>query len=332
MEDQNHIPEEHSTTSQRTTTKPKGSRPKDVEMLIAWICVLAFAVIMALAQFGVIGHWLGTDNATQVFSWFAPETYVQIIWVPIFVGLALWLIRIGHSRSKAKKLGSTPFTVTGALFILACVAGILWIIFWMARNYPAAISLILIQTVLVAILWIISHRKSAQLLDWIAFSLWGAWLAVECCIDIARAATYYISKDGPLSVTGQSIATIIVAALLLLIAIALRFWKQDWVYGLVTLWAVVGIGMRLMDVSKLTAGIIIVLATVSAIIMYIPWRKFTKRLDNLDSKAHTPKQVKTPTTPQPHTIDSTAVKPSDHTEVITASTHAHDAHDDSSAQ
>ena len=243
-------------------------------------------VVNALAQCGVLVHLAPGDSRAAVFAWFAPDRYVQLIWIPIYALLAIWLIRIGNSRRKAKWLGRTPFTLMGLLFIVTACVEIGWIFAWHNQNYPSAISLVLIQTALVWALWFLTRRnKHHSLWDWAPFSLWGSWLLVECVTDIARAATYYVSKDGAISTTAQSITTIVVVVLLLALACFARYKFGDWIFGLVTLWAVVGVAIRLMDVSKVTAVLGIALATAAAVFMYIPWARISPRLTSMGSPA-----------------------------------------------
>ncbi|RYQ10317.1 hypothetical protein PG2093B_0900 [Bifidobacterium pseudolongum subsp. globosum] len=258
----------------------------DIEVIIAWVMLLAMIVINALAQFGMLVHTSPDDTRASVFAWFAPDRYVQLIWVPIYVLLAIWLIRIGNGRRKAKRLGRTPFTLIGLLFIVTAGVEIGWIFAWHSQNYPSAISLVLIQTALVWALWFFSRRgKMHSFWDWAPFSLWGAWLLVECFTDIARAATYYVSKDGAISTAAQSVTTIVVIVLLLALACFARYKFGDWIFGLVTLWSVVGVAIRLMDVSKITAVLGIALATAAAVLMYIPWARISPRLSSMESSA-----------------------------------------------
>lgn len=274
-------------TSGMTKAKKDGRTVQhDIEIIIAWVALLAMIVINALAQFGVLVHLAPGDSRASVFAWFTPDRYVQLIWIPIYALLAIWLIRIGNGRRKAKRLGRTPFTLLGLLFIVTACVEIGWVFAWHNQNYPSAISLVLIQTALVWALWFFARRgKHHGLWDWAPFSLWGSWLLVECVTDIARAATYYVSKDGAISMTAQSITTIVVIVLLLALACFARYKFGDWIFGLVTLWAVVGVAVRLMDVSKITAVLGIALATAAAVLMYIPWARISPRLNSMSSPA-----------------------------------------------
>ncbi|MEE1296222.1 MAG: hypothetical protein UHD09_05145 [Bifidobacterium sp.] len=289
-----------------TATGAKGGH--DVEMIAAWVAFVAFVVTTALAVCGVMAPLAGDSAKTRVFSWFAPDMYVQLIWVPIYVLAAIWLVRWSSSRHRGRKVGSTPFTVTGLLFIADTLVAVGWVFAWQVQNYPTAITLVLVQALLVGVLFFLGHhRKDHKWWDWAPFSLWGSWLVVETVIEVARACTYYLAKDGPLSDSGQSLATVVVTVVLLGVACVLRFVNHDWLYGLVTIWSVVGIAFRLMTVSKLTAGLILVFATLAAILMYVPWRRYSGGLNDLDARAHGAAPAKGKDTKetkqiQPHTL------------------------------
>lgn len=144
------------------------------------------------------------------------------------------------------------------------------------------------STIVIWVLWFFSRRHDRTLWGWVPFSLWGSWLGIETITDIARAVSYYLSKDGSLSAFGQMISTIILALLLLAVACAMRWYMGDWVFGLCVLWSVLGVAIRIMDTSKITAVIVIIAESIAAALMYLPWRHLTGRLNSVDalSSAH----------------------------------------------
>lgn len=261
-----------------------GGRERDVEMIVAWASFAALIVVMALAQAGVLVHVDMNDARQRVHSWFSAPRYVQLIWIPVYLLLAVWLVRVGNGRRRAKRLGRVRFTLLGALFTAACLVGVGWVFAWAFKNYPASVTLIAVQTALVWTLWFLSRRDDASIWGWAPFSLWGSWLIVETLVDVARAVTYYVSKDGAMSGTGQSVATIVLALALLAVACLARFRFDDWVFGLVALWSVVSIAIHLMDVSKFTAVVIIALAAVTAVFMYVPWKRISGRLGTIEPR------------------------------------------------
>ena len=274
--------------ARRTGRGGNGRREHDVEMIVAWVSFAALIVVMALAQAGVLVHVDMNDARQRVHSWFSAPRYVQLIWIPVYLLLAVWLVRVGNGRRHAKRLGRARFTMLGALFTAACLVGVGWVFAWAFKNYPASVTLIVVQTALVWVLWFLSRRDDASVWGWAPFSLWGSWLIVETLVDIARAVTYYVSKDGAMSGTAQSVATIALALALLAAACLARFRFDDWVFGLVSLWSVVGIAIHLMDVSKFTAVVIIALAAVTAVFMYVPWKRVSGRLGTIEPRRQEP--------------------------------------------
>ncbi|PAU66790.1 hypothetical protein B1400_1787, partial [Bifidobacterium italicum] len=205
-----------------------GGREHDVEMIVAWASFAALIVVMALAQAGVLVHVDMNDARQRVHSWFSAPRYVQLIWIPVYLLLAVWLVRVGNGRRRAKRLGRMRFTLLGALFTGACLVGVGWVFAWTFKSYPASVTLIAVQTALVWALWFLSRRDDTSIWGWAPFSLWGSWLIVETLVDVARAVTYYVSKDGAMSGTGQSVATIALALALLAVACLARFRFDDW--------------------------------------------------------------------------------------------------------
>lgn len=273
-------------------------------MIVSWIMLLAMIVVNALAQTGVL-----TTNAVRnnsVFTWFEPEQYVQLIWIPIYALLAIWLIRVQRSRHRAQKVGHTPFSLISITFILACAADIGWILAWVFVNYPAAVTLVIVQTILVGITWFMNRRRDTSFMNTAPFILWGTWMLVETITDCARAITYYVSKDGTISFFAQAVSTVVLVTLLLVAAWFANNYMHDWLFGIVVLWSVIGIAFRLMGTSRLTAGVIIALAAAGAVLTYVPWQQLANRMPQSThtSPAQEATTSVTPPATHPHTDDA----------------------------
>ena len=282
------------TQANAVTVEPKSSSQRskqkvrhDIEMICAWVSFAALVVCNVLAQTGVMGRMVKPQHS-EAFTWFVPARYTDLIWAVIFVFAAVWLVRLGNDKHRARNLGKIPASLLGILFIAACVLQIAWLFCFHAVNYPATITLVFASTIVIWVLWFFSRRHDRTVWGWVPFSLWGSWLGIETITDIARAVSYYLSKDGSLSAFGQMISTIILALLLLAVACAMRWYMGDWVFGLCVLWSVLGVAIRIMDTSKITAVIVIIAESIAAALMYLPWRHLTGRLNSVDalSSAH----------------------------------------------
>lgn len=235
------------TQANAVTVEPKSSSQRskqkvrhDIEMICAWVSFAALVVCNVLAQTGVMGRMVKPQHS-EAFTWFVPARYTDLIWAVIFVFAAVWLVRLGNDKHRARNLGKIPASLLGILFIAACVLQIAWLFCFHAVNYPATITLVFASTIVIWVLWFFSRRHDRTLWGWVPFSLWGSWLGIETITDIARAVSYYLSKDGSLSAFGQMISTIILALLLLAVACAMRWYMGDWVFGLCVLLSLIHI-------------------------------------------------------------------------------------------
>ena len=271
-----------STSAVSVNEKSRAHVQRDIEMICAWVSFAALIVFNALAQAGILRKMVHPTHA-EAFTWFVPARYVDLIWVVVYAFVAVWLVRLRNDKHREKGLGRIPPSILGILFTLTCLLQIAWLFCFHAVNYPATITLGLAATIVLWVLWFFSRKHDQTIWGWAPFSLWGSWMGIETITDIARAVSYYLSKNGDLSSLAQMASTIILAVLLLALACFARWHFHDWVFGLSALWALLGIAVRLMDTSKVTAVLIIVLETLAAALMYLPWRKLTGRLNSVDT-------------------------------------------------
>ncbi|WP_163226748.1 hypothetical protein [Bifidobacterium choloepi] len=273
----------NAATSTRTSGNAKSAparrtgAARDVEMVACWVLFAAMIVLNTLAVFGVLAA--AKHDGTAVSSWFTPDSYVQLVWIPVYALLAIWLVRLGNTKRKSKRLAKTPFGIMGLLFCLTALADIAWILSWTAVSYPLAVLFVLACTVLVGILGFFSRRHDPSVWGWAPFSLFGSWMLVETVSDIFRAVVYYVSKDGAISGGAQAASTVVLVVLLLGLGILAKLKLHDWIFNLVVLWSTLGIATHLMDVSKATGVVLVILGTVAAAVTYIPWQRVSHRLD-----------------------------------------------------
>lgn len=258
------------------TAKAKAQR--DLEMIVAWASFAAMAVCVALAQFGILAVAKQPGEQATAASWFTPERYVGLVWPVIWALLAIWLIRLKNTRRKARKVGGTKLTLLGLLFIATMLLTAGWTFAWTFGGYAWGTLLALLATLAGFATLFFSRRHDPSAWGVAPFSLFSSWMLFETARDACATGAYYLSKDGPVSGGTQAAATVVFAVLLLGAACAARLRLGDWTFGLAALWGIVGVAWRLMDVSKATAIVVIALATVAAIVMYVPWRWVRERV------------------------------------------------------
>ena len=248
---------------------------EDILLWVAWVAMVGFN------GYAEVYHFHGTTVgglARKVDLWIMPAGYVFAIWGVIYIALAIWLFRFCLAGPSRKRLGFLPFTLSGLLFVATCCLNIAWLALWhMERNFWALV-IILILTVLAWMLYALVRRDAtkagtptaAKALDWIPLSIYASWLSVATLVN----AGYMVVAGHKVSNAVQGFATIIVVGALLAVAYLMNRHGKDWVFGLVVIWACLGIGIRIFSFAAAMGVLVIALTAVGAFLVYFPWNKF----------------------------------------------------------
>ncbi|PKV09257.1 TspO/MBR family protein [Bifidobacterium asteroides] len=248
---------------------------EDILLWVAWVAMVGFN------GYAEVYHFHGTTVgglARKVDLWIMPAGYVFAIWGVIYIALAIWLFRFCLAGPSRKRLGFLPFTLSGLLFVATCCLNIAWLALWhMERNFWALV-IILILTVLAWMLYALVRRDAtkagtptaAKALDWIPLSIYASWLSVATLVN----AGYMVVAGHKVGSAVQGFATIIVVGALLAVAYLMNRHGKDWVFGLVVIWACLGIGIRIFSFAAAMGVLVIALTAVGAFLVYFPWDKF----------------------------------------------------------
>ena len=248
---------------------------EDILLWVAWVAMVGFN------GYAEVYHFHGTTVgglARKVDLWIMPAGYVFAIWGVIYIALAIWLFRFCLAGPSRKRLGFLPFTLSGLLFVATCCLNIAWLALWhMERNFWALV-IILILTVLAWMLYALVRRDAtkagtptaAKALDWIPLSIYASWLSVATLVN----AGYMVVAGHKVGSAVQGFATIIVVGALLAVAYLMNRHGKDWVFGLVVIWACLGIGIRIFSFAAAMGVLVIALTAVGAFLVYFPWSRF----------------------------------------------------------
>ena len=248
---------------------------EDILLWVAWVAMVGFN------GYAEVYHFHGTTVgglARKVDLWIMPAGYVFAIWGVIYIALAIWLFRFCLAGPSRKRLGFLPFTLSGLLFVATCCLNIAWLALWhMERNFWALV-IILILTVLAWMLYALVRRDAtkagtptaAKALDWIPLSIYASWLSVATLVN----AGYMVVAGHKVGNAVQGFATIIVVGALLAVAYLMNRHGKDWVFGLVVIWACLGIGIGIFSFAAAMGVLVIALTAVGAFLVYFPWSKF----------------------------------------------------------
>jgi hypothetical protein len=172
-----------------------------------------------------------------------PAGYVFSIWSVIYVLLFVFVAFQAMSSQKDK-----PFQKQiGALFLLNCIFNIVWIFLWQYEYIVLSVPLIFgLLASLIAIYLRLNVGKTnvpmrEKLAVHLPFSVYMGWITIASIADVA-AALVSVSWDG-FGISNETWA-ILVIAVALIIALLVTFTRRDVGYGLVIIWALVGIAVK----------------------------------------------------------------------------------------
>ncbi len=271
-------PEQQQGQPEKEQESSKGRGWKLFEDILLWV---AWVAMVGFNGYAEVYHFNGTTVgglARKVDLWIMPAGYVFAIWGVIYIALAIWLFRFCLAGPSRKRLGFLPFTLSGLLFVATCCLNIAWLALWhMERNFWALV-IILILTVLAWMLYALVRRDAtkagtptaAKALDWIPLSIYASWLSVATLVN----AGYMVVAGHKVGSAVQGFATIIVVGALLAVAYLMNRHGKDWVFGLVVIWACLGIGIRIFSFAAAMGVLVIALTAVGAFLVYFPWNKF----------------------------------------------------------
>ena len=235
--------------------------------LLKWSNVFSF-ILMVLVN-GLAGSTtlLGGKNTAEIsdanLTLITPAGYVFSIWGIIYVLLGIFVIFQALPREKEKKYHGK----IGWLFVLSSVFNIIWLFLW---QFEFLVFSVILMFLLLASLILIYLRLDIgksdvgireKLTVHLPFSTYLGWITIA---SIANVSVTLVSLewDG-FGISLETWATIIVI-IALLISILVLVTRKDIAYGLVIIWAFVGIA-----VGQSGNQNIVTLTQVSAIIVLI---------------------------------------------------------------
>lgn len=246
-------------------------------IIAIWVAFAAMIVVNGLAQTRLIGGVTTAEVSDSVPSWFTPAGYVFSIWGVIYLLTLVWMVRLTRTLHAANT--PAPARARAILFVLTCILNAIWLIVWQLQWFAASIVVILIMALAVWTLQRMSLRQSDSAWDWAPLSVYGAWLVVASVANISFVLTR--SLGDRFVQPWPAVLTVAASAIVLLVAIWMRYAQHDWAFCLVALWATIGIGVKLMPTSTVTAVTIIALAVVAGLVTYVPWGWTAPRLQHV---------------------------------------------------
>lgn len=235
-----------------------------------WRWVTLVAVIVTIAVNGLANalplNGLNTGEISDRFQvYFVPAGYVFSIWGLIYLGL----IGFAIYQALPAQVTNPRLASIRPLFVLSCIANIVWLFLWHYEQFP--LTLLAMLTLLGSLIAIYERlgvgralvSKGERWLVHLTFSIYLGWVSVATIANFTSVLDYVQSDGWGIAGPVWAVILLVIAAAL---AILMRLRRGDVAYGLVAVWAMVGIAVSQSD-TPLVAVVAILAAL--AVLVYL---------------------------------------------------------------
>jgi benzodiazapine receptor len=215
--------------------------------LLKWLNIVAFVLTVLVNGLAGSTTILGGKNTAQISdtnpTLITPAGYVFSIWGVIYILLGIFVVFQALPSEQGKNFQKR----IGSLFVLSSLLNITWLFLWQFEYLSLSVVLMfLLLAILILIYMRLNIGKSAvslreKLAVHVPFSVYLGWITIA---SIANVATTLVSVnwDG-FGISPETWATlIIIVALLITILVVVT--RKDVAFGLVVIWALVGIAVK----------------------------------------------------------------------------------------
>lgn len=232
-----------------------------------WLNILAFLFTVLVNGLAGSTTILGGKNTAQISdanpTLITPAGYVFSIWGVIYILLGIFVVFQALPSEKGKDYQKR----IGWLFVLSSLLNIAWLFLWQFEYLSLSVVLmfLLLATLISIYLRLNIGKSTAPLREKLAvhvpFSVYLGWITIASIANVA-VTLVSVNWDGfGISPETWAALIIIIALLITLLVIATR---KDVAYGLVIIWALVGIAVKQSENQN-----IVMITEISAIIVAI---------------------------------------------------------------
>jgi len=235
--------------------------------LLKWLNLVAFALTVLVNGLAGSTTILGGKLTAQISdanpTLITPAGYVFSIWGIIYVLLGVFVVFQALPSQKGKDYQGR----VGWLFVLSSLLNIAWLFLWQFEYLSLSVVLMfLLLATLIAIYLRLNVGKSTvslreKLAIHVPFSVYLGWITIASIADVA-VTLVSVGWDG--FGIGQETWAALIIIIALVIALLVIVTRKDVAYGLVIVWASVGIAVKQSGNQS-----IVMIAETSAIIVAI---------------------------------------------------------------
>jgi hypothetical protein len=204
--------------------------------------------------------------------YFLPSAYVFAVWGVIYLGVLAFVVyhssAVGRANPQMKRVGW--------LFVVSCVANMVWLFLFLYEQFATStIAMLILLASLISIYLTLNIGRKAPLSNrerWSAhvpFSTYLGWITVATVANFTYAL--YVAKWDGFGIDAATWAAIMMAVATV-VTLTMIITRRDIAYTLVVAWALVGIWNRYSNVSLVATtalaltGVILVALVVRTVI------------------------------------------------------------------
>jgi hypothetical protein len=249
--------------------------------ILKWLNVVAFVAIVAVNSLAGSTTLIGGQDTAAVsdkyFTLITPAGYTFAIWGIIYFLLGVFVI----FQALPSDQGKTAEKV-GWFFVLGAILNITWLFLWQYEYLSASVVLMfsLFASLLMIYLKLGIGKPKVPLREKLTvhlpFSVYFGWITIA---SIANVSTALVSIGwGGFGIPAETWAILVIVIALLITSLVV-FTKTDFAYGLVVIWALVGISANgsgneiVALVAQVSAAIVAVIVVASVLLSVFKSRR-----------------------------------------------------------
>ena len=215
--------------------------------VLKWMNVLAFALTVVVNSLagsttllgGKLTAAISDANPTLV----TPAGYVFSIWGIIYVLLGIFVVYQALPSQNGKDFHER----VGWFFVLSSLLNIVWLFLWQYEylSLSVVVMFLLLATLIAIYLRLNIGKSKVELREKLAvhvpFSVYLGWITIATIADVT-VTLVSVNWDG-FGISQETWATLVIV-IALLITLLVAATRKDVAYGLVIIWALLGIAVK----------------------------------------------------------------------------------------
>jgi benzodiazapine receptor len=245
------------------------------QVLLKWSNIIAFAFTVIVNSLAGSTTVIGGVNTAQISdsnpTLITPAGYVFSIWGVIYVLLGVFVILQALPSQKEKEYMKR----IGWLFVLSSIINIAWLFLWQLEYLSSSVVLIflLLATLIAIYLRLNIGRSTVPLREKLAvhlpFSVYLGWITIA---SIANVAVTLVSLKWDGFGISQETWALVIVIIVLMITLLVIATRKDVAYGLVVIWALLGVAVKqsgnqnIVTTTEISAVVIVIALALSILI------------------------------------------------------------------